>query len=306
MILKNKRIIFLLISFIGLILVFFVYTRNNTISNLSLISAKANTNGVYEAPESITFIEKLGLLYLTGGLSYEFGVTDEVIELGLQTILSSDLEEMDKQSTEEEYIFNEEEMLNILENESVIEETKESIEKDSEIEEPIINWQEFYSKEIFNTKDSQGNIYRDEDITVSYTTPVGLNKDNVYNATNIWQYNYRYLNDGLIGLNTSFWGSYMFQEEIYFDRAWTSLKWLCQDYLNCVIVSDNKEVFEAIVYNNDNTYYWYLYLDKLYNYDAFGYGVKQNVIAMTVEPINIDNAYKIMESLGLVESESVN
>lgn len=255
--LKNKKIAFSIIAFIGLISVFFVYTRDDTISSLSLISAQIDANGNYKAPESITFIEKLGLLYLTGGLGYEFGVNNEVVETGFQTILTSDLDEMDNSSKDDNYIMNEDELKDYLENmeseqsKEQVEEsedisTETSTEEKEEIKEEI-KWEELYTKESFNTTDSKGDIYRDDDIIVRYTTPIGINKSNVYDSTNIWQYNYRYLNNGLIGLETSYWASYMFQEEKYFDRAWTSLKWLCQDYLNCVIVSDSRNSFEAIV-----------------------------------------------------------
>lgn len=307
---KDKKIIYSIISIIGIILVFFIYTKEDNISKLSLVSAQVGNTGNYEGPKNITFIEKLGLLYLSSGLIYEFGIPNEVVESGLQTILSTNLEEMDKTENEDQFVFTEDELLNYMEQENASsEETDiedvESSENSTEVEntEQIIDWTQFYTKEEFTTKDSNGEIFREDDITIRYTTPVGLNKDNVAKSSNIWQFNYRYVDNALIGLETSYWTSDLFGDEEIFDRAWTSLKWISQDYLNCTIISDTNTSFSAIVYNTNSTYYWYLYLDKLYDYDAFGLGIKQNVLAMTVEPISIENAYNIMNGLGLLESQ---
>ena len=231
--------------------------------------------------------------------------------MGFQALFNANLDDM-TQTKEEETLFSTdfEEIANSLDviekNDGVLsEEDMKSIENggepiNSEVEiEEVIDYSKIFEISYHDFLDEKGNPIENDKI-MRFTTPVGFNKDNVDSTSNVWQVNYRFYKGGLTGVDDSYWGSQLFDEDIqYFDRAWTSLKWLCQDYLNCVIVADEENFFEAIVYSSDNTYYWYLMLDRLENFDAYGFGTKNNVIAMKVIPIKIEDAANIMYDLGV-------
>lgn len=251
-----KKKLLLIISSLSIILIFAIY-------GLSLRKEKTDiTNNIegngIEAPEGFTFIEGLGLSFLTSGLSYQFGVSPDFVESGFKAIIETDF---------------------------TMQETATASQ--------ALNWNEIYTKKEEITKDSNGKEIDKNDITITYMMPIGINENNIESTSNAWILNYRFYKNSLTGLKPSYWYSQLFQEDIYFNRAWNSLKWMCQDYLNCEILKNNENSIEAIFYADD--IYWYLYLDKLYDVDIFNLNKSVNCISMKIDPIKEEDAVDILK-----------
>lgn len=286
---KNKNFIMCVICFIGIILSFVLFSTNSTVSDLSIFDAKKDINNKYEAPKAITFVEKIGLMYLTSGVGYQFGVSDEVVEIGLQTLMSSNLDTSSNQDDNSIIVDASEVIATEEDAQEIVDETLNS--------EP--NWDEVYKKSTFKTLDENGDEIDENDTILQFTTPYNFDIKDIDTTSNFWQLNYRMYGGCLTGMRESYWGSQLFNEDIYYDRAWTSLKWLCQDYLNAVVIEDTDTTYNAIIYSADEKYYWSLFLDKLENSNALDENQKCNLIGMTVLPISKDEVSLILSENNL-------
>lgn len=250
----EKRKILTIITVISLFLVFLLGMQERSISDLQL-----NNLSTYKEPSELTFLDLLGLSFLNTGLSYEFGVTEEVIEEGFKQIFSMSL------------------------NPDNIElETLDSV-----------NYDNLYEITYSDTLDANGNKI-ENDRVMTITTPVGINSENIETTSNAWILNYRLYNGGLTGLRTSYWYSQLFEyNEDYFNKVWDSLRWLCDGVLNCKVISNDGNTFEALFYGE--TYNWYLYLDKI-NADIFNIDKPVNAISMKINPISEKDSQNLIKS----------
>lgn len=257
---KQKRILLISIIIILSLIIFTIFSVVKI--NERKTKIKEDIIGSKETqPQGFTFLEGLGFSFLTSGLSYQFGVTPELVEKGFETLLSTNFKE-------------------------------DATENNASINPDI------YEKITNKTLDSKGNIIDNNDLTTTFILPKDVNEKNIDSTTNLWALNYRFYKNGLTGLQPSYWYSQLFKEDIYFDRAWNSVVWMCQKYFNCIIIKNEQNNLEAIFYSND--VYWYLYLDKLYNINILNISKPINCISMKVEPIKEKDAISLMKSKNIV------
>ena len=293
---KDKNFIMCLLCGIGIILSLFLFEADTSIADLSILNAQLGDDGKYEAPSGVTIIEKMGLMYLSSGVAYQFGTTREAVEIGFQTILNMDLSELDSSN-------NGNGVDSIISIEDYVNQDSTIIEEDDVIGDITeIDWTTVYDKKEYKTLDENGKEINEKDTILSITTPTGFKPEDMENISNMWNINYRLYDGFLTGVAPSYWGSELFKTEEYFERAFTSLKWICQDYLNSIVMEDNDNFYGAIIYSVDEEYYWYLTLEKLENAKPFDDKNAGNFISMEVLPISINEVKEILEAKGILET----
>lgn len=247
---KRKKIL-TIITIISLFLVFLLGMQEKSISDL-----QPDNLNTYKEPSELTFLDLLSLSFLNTGLSYEFGVTEEIVEEGFKQIFSMNLD------------------------------------PESNIDRSLDNIEDQYEITYSNTLDSNGKEIQNDKI-MTITTPIGINSENIETTSNAWVLNYRFYDGGFTGLRTSYWYSQLFEyNEDYFNKVWNSLKWLCYEFLNCQVMVDNGKTFEVLFYGD--VYNWYLYLDKV-NVDIFNINKPVNAISMKINPISNDDSQNLLK-----------
>lgn len=275
--LKDSNFKYSILSLIVLFLVVFLGFQKDTISDISFNQDTINRLYGYKEPEGgVTYLEALGLQYLSLGSIFSYGVNENVITYYYEGLMNQDL-------------VKEEDNNNLLDTTLNISENTTS--------EKYLALEDVATIERGDYVDSNGEKI-DGNKTLTITVPKTLTKENVKTASNAWKFTYHMYKDGLIGVDNAIWYSEVFSDTEVFDRAWNSLKWLCQDKIQCDILNDYGDRFLVLVYSND--WNWLVDLSRL-NGDAFDSGDNLNYIKMTVLPLNYEDSVEILGQYGLVE-----
>lgn len=271
---KNSNFRYSVISIVTLFLIVIMGFQENTISDLSFNKDVMTRLYGYSEPEGgVTYLEALGLQYLTLGSIFNYGVNENVITYYYEGLMNENL------LTDTE---------NLLDDTLDISNTTE--DKYLALEDvAIIERGDYYD---LDGEKIDGNT------TLTITIPKTLTSENIKTASNAWKFTYHMYKEGLIGVDNAIWYSKLFENLEVFDRAWTSLKWLCQDKIQCDILTDYGDSFLVIVYGNERN--WLVTLDRLTG-DAFNSGDTINYINMTVMPIDEENTISLLGQYGLIQ-----
>lgn len=268
----------LIISIITIFLLTFLLTRENTISDLNFDSKVMDKLVGYQEPEGgVTYIEALGLNYLSLGSIFSYGVNDETIFYFYEQLLNSSLVEEDGTYSEDNLLDNKRKITNY--------DNSISLEKLCKIEET-------------DYVDSHGVKVENEKL-LTITTPNTFNKDTLKGVSNVWKFNYRMHNNGLVGVENAIWYGQAFDTTSVFNRAFYSLKWLFQEKIECEILEDFGDKIVVFVYGNDG-YHWLVTVDKKHG-DAFNFNKEVNYISMNTIPLNEEKALDVLKQYGIIK-----
>ena len=291
---SKKTLIHIALTAFALFLLLALVLQKNTASDLVL------EDGKYPEPVGgYSFLEAIEYSFIASGITFQYGATKELVENGIQQILTINVESTRQvATTEDDNVSN----LKVSSDGTV--EKVNQLEQDMESDASNLDLKDTYKTETFKTKDlkeyeSQKDQFDEKDETFRITLPVDVKKDNYKTTSNAWKLNYRFYDGALTGLDRSYWYSQWFLDEdngIY-DRAWTSLKWLAQNYLNCEIIADEDEVFEILIYGEQFNYE--VIFEKL-KIDMFDIGTDVNTIAMTSIPLSEEDSAYLLKSVGII------
>lgn len=283
---KNvKSKIFAGLSLISIILVVVLGLQENNVADLSFKQdAVSKLVGYSEPSGGASYLEALGLEYISLGSIFNYGVSSNVITYYFENLLNQEL---------------------VSDEDTDILETVKSISTS----EPDTTSKDYLALEniasINNTEyiDIEGNVIEDNEI-MSIVVPKTMNADNIETTSNAWKFDYHLYKDSFIGVKKAVWYSQLFSETAVFDRAWTSLKWLCSDKIQCEILTDAEDSFTVLVYGGDE-YSWYLTFDR-YTGDVFELGKEVNYIEMSSVPLKEEDALQLLSNYGYVSELEAN
>lgn len=279
---KSKALI--AISLISIFLVILLAMQESTISDLSFNESKIKNLYGYDEPSGgITYIEALGLEYISLGSIFNYGVTKETVLYFFENLMNQDLVEENS------------DML------KTIQET--SLKEIDTSKEGYLYLENVANIEYTDYVNSQGEKIKDNQI-MTVTIPKNLSKDNVETTSNAWKFDYHLYDDSFIGVDEAIWYSQLFDDSLYFDRAWTSLKWLCQEKIQCEILNDMEDYFEVLVYGTDG-YCWLVSFIRN-NGDIFNYNKNLNYISMSSMPITEEDSFELLNKYGIVDKLETN
>lgn len=278
---KNiKSNIILIVSLVSIILIVLLALQESTISDLAFQNEAIQDLYGYSEPEGgVTYIEALGLEYISLGSIFNYGVTKDTVLYYFENLMNQSLVESD-------------------ENTDILESIKElSVQEIDTTKEGYLFLENMASINYSDFVSSEGKKMEDNQI-MSVVIPKTLSKDNIETTSNAWKFDYHLYQDSFIGVDNSIWYSQLFEESTVFDRAWTSLKWLCQDKIQCQILEDLDDSFTVLVYGTDG-YSWYLTFTRD-NGDAFNLGKNINYISMSSMPLKEEDALALLSKYGYV------
>lgn len=276
---KNlKNNILMIISLISIVLIVLLALQENNISDLSFNNKTLQKLYGYSEPEGgVTYIEALGLEYISLGSIFNYGVTKDTILYYFENLMNQSLVEEGE---------------DVLANVQNI-----SLDEINSDKEEYLNLEDIASIEYLDYINNEGKTVDNNEI-MSVLVPKTLSKENIETTSNAWKFNYHLYKDSFIGVKDAIWYSQLFETETVFNRAWTSLKWLCQDKIQCEILEDLDDKFNVFIYGSDG-YNWYVSFERC-NGDAFGFDKNINYISMNSVPLNEEDSLVLLSKYGFV------
>ncbi len=272
---NNSYVKYSVISIVTIFLIIVMGLQPNTISDLSFDEKSISKASGYSEPEGgVTYLEALGLQYLSLGSIFNYGVNSNVITYYYEGLMNENL---------------------------VSDSESDLLGKVADIESNVTSEKYLALEDVATVE--EGDYYNsngekiDGNTVLTITVPKTLAKENISSTSNAWKFTYHFYKDGLIGVDNAIWYSQLFENSEVFDRAWNSLKWLCQDKIQCEILADYGDEFLVLVYGNE--WNWVVTLDRLTG-DAFNSGDNINYIKMTVLPVDEENSLSILSKYGIV------